>query len=76
MDADNKGFVFSEDGYKGNGTPGRAGAGELKQKKREKQVDKLNQATKEVNDLVQDIKADDDEDEGDAPNVETQPQKK
>jgi ATP-dependent Clp protease ATP-binding subunit ClpB len=75
VDADNKGFVFSEEGYKGDGTvPASNGAGRDKTKKREKQVDQLNKATKEVDDLVKDIKEDDD-DEDDLSPPETKPKK-
>ncbi|HZV70066.1 MAG TPA: AAA family ATPase [Saprospiraceae bacterium] len=63
VDADNKGFVFSEDGYKGNGTMPAANKDGQKTQKRENQVDKLNKATKDVNDLVKNIKADDDDDD-------------
>ncbi|MFZ1677573.1 MAG: AAA family ATPase [Saprospiraceae bacterium] len=73
IDADNKGFVFSEDGFKGNGTmPVANKDGKQKIQKREDQVDKLNKATKDVNDLVKGIKADDDDDdEEDQPQTET-----
>jgi ATP-dependent Clp protease ATP-binding subunit ClpB len=77
VDADNKGFVFSEDGYKGNGTAPVENGGkdaDLKIKKRESQVDKLNRATKDVNDLVKDIQDDDNENEGDD-GSEMQPKK-
>ncbi|MEP6792751.1 MAG: AAA family ATPase [Saprospiraceae bacterium] len=73
IDADNKGFVFSEDGFKGNGTmPVANKDGQQKIQKREDQVDKLNKATKDVNDLVKGIKADDDDDDDeDQPQTET-----
>ena len=76
VDADNKGFVFSEEGYKGDGTipMGNGAAGKTKQ--REKQVDKLNKTTKEVNDLVQDIKEDDDDSNDDDSTPDTKAQRK
>ncbi len=75
VDADNKGFVFSEEGFKGDGTTPSANGGKDGQSKvqiREQQVDKLNKATKDVNDLVKDIKADDDDDDEEVkPQTET-----
>jgi len=64
VDADNKGFVFSEEGFKGDGSapPSGKGAKDTAQK-REQNLDKLKKATKEVDDLVKDIKDDDDDDE-------------
>ncbi len=65
VDADNKGFVFSEEGFKGDGSapPSGKGAKDTAQK-REQNLDKLKKATKEVDDLVKDIKEDDEDDEG------------
>ncbi len=74
VDADNKGFVFSEEGFKGDGTTPSANGGkdgQAKVKQREQQVDKLNKATKDVNDLVKDIKAEDDDDVEEKPQTET-----
>ena len=79
VDADNKGFVFSEEGYKGDGTmPSGNGSTGDKTRRREKQVDKLNKATKEVNDLVKDIREDDDngDDGDDIADPETKREKK
>ncbi|MEO6132688.1 MAG: AAA family ATPase, partial [Saprospiraceae bacterium] len=75
VDADNKGFVFSEEGFKGNGTMpisknGKDGQGKVQA--RVNQVDKLNKASKDVNDLVKDIKAEDgDDDDEEQPQTET-----
>ncbi|MEP6646096.1 MAG: AAA family ATPase [Saprospiraceae bacterium] len=75
VDADNKGFVFSEDGFKGNGTIPVAKKGDTPTiQVREKQVDKLNKATKDVNDLVKDINVGDEDDEEEQP--QTEPGKK
>ena len=72
VDADNKGFVFSEEGYRGDGTmPSSNGNAANKNRKREKNLDQLKKATKEVDDLVKDISDDDDEDNGDSPDTET-----
>jgi ATP-dependent Clp protease ATP-binding subunit ClpB len=61
VDADKKGFVFSEDGFKGDGSMPVA----LPKDKPNPgaQLDKLKKATKDVNDLVKDIKDEDDGDE-------------
>ncbi len=61
VDADRKGFVFSEEGFKGDGS---APAAPPKDNGKPLiQLDKLKKATKDVNDLVKDIKEDDDEEE-------------
>lgn len=70
VDADNKGFVFSEDGYQGDGTNPVANSGKNKKDKREKNLDQLKKATQDVNDLVKDIN-DEDEDNGEPPAPET-----
>lgn len=57
VDADNKGFVFSEAGFKGDGTNPTAKKG-TKPNKRQDNVEKLKDATKDVNDLVKDIEDD------------------
>ncbi|HEX5113389.1 MAG TPA: AAA family ATPase [Saprospiraceae bacterium] len=61
VDADKKGFVFSEEGFKGDGStpvaiPKDKPKGSL-------QLDKLKKATKDVDDAVKDIKGDDDTEE-------------
>jgi len=62
VDADRKGFVFSEEGFKGDGS---APSAPPKDKPNPgAQVDKLKKATKDVNDLVKDIKDEEDDDEG------------
>lgn len=62
VDADNKGFVFSEDGFKGDGSAPPSGKGAKDTAaKREQNLDKLKKATKDVDDLVKDIKDEDDE---------------
>lgn len=73
VDADNKGFVFSEEGYKGDGTLPASGSS-AKSKSREKNLDHLKKATQDVNDLVKDIKDEDDE-EDEGQNAETQPER-
>lgn len=78
VDADNKGFIFSEEGYKGDGTiPSVSTDGEQnKVRRREKQVDQLKKATQDVNDLVKDIKdEDDDNNEDDHADPKSQPKK-
>jgi ATP-dependent Clp protease ATP-binding subunit ClpB len=71
VDADNKGFVFSEDGFKGDGSAPPSGkGGKDTAQKREQNLEKLKKATKEVDDLVKDIKEDDDEEE-----TQTEPKK-
>ena len=78
VDADNKGFIFSEEGYKGDGTiPSVSTDGEQnKVRRREKQVVQLKKATQDVNDLVKDIKdEDDDNNEDDHADPKSQPKK-
>lgn len=66
IDADNKGFIFSEEGYKGDGsTPTANGNGAGKKDTRDKKVAQLKKATQDVNDLVKDIKDEDDDDDDD-----------
>ena len=62
VDADKKGFVFSEEGFKGDGSvPVMPQDG--KDQKRKNSLTDLKKATKEVNDLVKDIKDEDDDEE-------------
>src|SRR6187399_2468904 len=64
VDADNKGFVFSEEGFKGDGSTPAAPVNDVKAKaKPGADLDKLKKATKDVNDLVKDIKDEDDDTE-------------
>ncbi|HZV44557.1 MAG TPA: AAA family ATPase [Saprospiraceae bacterium] len=63
VDADRKGFVFSEEGFKGDGSTPAAPVNDTKAKaKPGADLDKLKKATKDVNDLVKDIKDEDDHD--------------
>lgn len=57
VDADNKGFVFSEVGFKGDGT-NPVGKKGTKPNKRQDNLEKLKDATKDVNDLLKDIEDD------------------
>lgn len=66
VDADNKGFKFSEEGYKGDGTMPNANGAGSKTVQREKRVDELKKATDEVNNLVKDITDEDHEEDDDA----------
>jgi len=54
LDADNKGFVFSEEGFKGDGSEPKSGksAQEQAAKRREKNLEDLKKATDDLNDLV------------------------
>ena len=56
LDADNKGFVFSEQGFKGDGTAPKTGksAHEQAAKRREQNLEDLKKATDDLNDLVKD----------------------
>ncbi|HXR80276.1 MAG TPA: AAA family ATPase [Saprospiraceae bacterium] len=64
VDADRKGFVFSEEGFKGDGSTPAAPVNDVKAKaKPGADLDKLKKATKDVNDLVKDIKDEDDDTE-------------
>jgi len=64
VDADRKGFVFSEEGFKGDGSTPAAPVNDTKAKaKPGADLDKLKKATKDVNDLVKDIKDEDDDTE-------------
>jgi ATP-dependent Clp protease ATP-binding subunit ClpB len=64
VDADNKGFVFSEEGYKGDGSAPPSGKGAKDTaEKREQNLEKLKEATKDVDDLVKDIKDENGEDD-------------
>ena len=75
VDADNKGFVFSEQGFKGDGTAPPSGNGAKDtSKKREQTLDKLKKATKEVDDLVKDIKDEDGDDDAEE-QTEAKPKK-
>ncbi len=72
VDADKNGFVFSEEGFKGDGSKIPSENGEKsKSRRRSKHVDKLKKATQDVNDLVKDIKEDDE----DGAETETEPRK-
>ena len=72
IDADKNGFVFSEEGFIGDGsTPHSANGEKKKSRRRNKNLEDLKKATEDVNELVKDIK-DDDEDGADA---ETKPEK-
>jgi ATP-dependent Clp protease ATP-binding subunit ClpB len=73
VDADKNGFVFSEEGFIGDGSSPTKEKGEkTKSRRRSKNVKDLEKATKEVNELVKDIK-DDDEENG--ARTETEPKK-
>jgi len=61
VDADKKGFVFSEDGFKGDGSVPVALPKD--KPKASLSLDKLKKATKDVDDAVKDIKGDSDEEE-------------
>jgi ATP-dependent Clp protease ATP-binding subunit ClpB len=56
LDADNKGFVFSEQGFKGDGTAPKTGksAHEQAAKRREQNLEDLKKATDDLNDLIKD----------------------
>ncbi|HJW30473.1 MAG TPA: AAA family ATPase, partial [Saprospiraceae bacterium] len=61
VDADRKGFVFSEEGFKGDGSIPVVPTTPLDKSVPARDIDQLKKATKDVNDLVKDIKDDDDE---------------
>ncbi len=72
VDADKNGFVFSEEGFKGDGSsPTKEKGDKSKSRRRSKNVKDLEKATKEVNELVKDIK----DDEGNGAKTETEPKK-
>lgn len=72
VDADKNGFVFSEAGFSGDGSsPTKENGQKNKSRRRSKNVKDLEKATKEVNELVKDIK---DDDENGA-ETETEPKK-
>jgi len=72
VDADKNGFVFSEEGFIGDGSsPTKENGEKSKSRRRGKNVKDLEKATKEVNELVKDIK----DDEGNGAESETEPKK-